>query len=139
MKYKYLDHTADAKFQAFGKSLEEAFENAALAVFNLIVKTEDVKPKIVKKISVQSRKKESLLYDFIEELLYLLDTEGFVLNKIENLKIEEKDEMFHLHAKAWGDSYKHYEVHGSAKSVTYNDMFIKEEKDQVTVQVVIDT
>ena len=50
MKYKYLDHTADAKFQAFGKSLEEAFENAALAAFNIIVKTEDVKPEIIKEI-----------------------------------------------------------------------------------------
>ncbi|MFH1505630.1 MAG: archease [archaeon] len=138
MKYKYLDHTADAKFQAFGKNLEEAFENAALAAFNIIVKTEDVKPEVVQAIKVSAKKKESLLYDFLEELFFLLDTEGFVLNKIEGLKIEERDDAFHLHAKAWGDSYKNYEVSGNLKSVTYNDMFIKEEKGKVTVQVVID-
>ena len=138
MKYKYLDHTADAKFQAFGKSLEEAFVNAALAAFNIIVKTDDVKPEIVKEIKVKANKKESLLYDFLEELFFLLDTEGFVLNKIEDVEIKEEKKAFHLHAKALGDSYKNYEVHGNLKSVTYNDMFIKEEKDNVTVQVVID-
>ena len=35
-KYKFLEHTADIKFQAFGKSLEEVFSNCAYAMFNSI-------------------------------------------------------------------------------------------------------
>ena len=35
-KYRFLLHTADAKFQAFGKTLEEAFRNAALATASLM-------------------------------------------------------------------------------------------------------
>ena len=36
MKFKYLSHTSEAKFQAFGKSIEEAFSNVALALFNML-------------------------------------------------------------------------------------------------------
>jgi SHS2 domain-containing protein len=37
--YEYLEHTADVRFRAYGKSLEQAFENAALAMLNVMVET----------------------------------------------------------------------------------------------------
>ena len=39
-QYEYLEHTADVKFLAYGKTLEEVFENAALAMFNVMIDTE---------------------------------------------------------------------------------------------------
>ena len=41
-KYKFFEHTADAKFQAYGKSVEEAFSNAALAMFSVITDTSKI-------------------------------------------------------------------------------------------------
>ena len=46
MKFKYLEHTADCKFQAFGKTLEEAFTNSALAMSNVMHPPEKIKPKL---------------------------------------------------------------------------------------------
>ena len=138
MKYKYLDHTADAKFQAYGNNLEEAFINAALATFDILYPPEKIQPKIEHKIEVSAEREESLLYDFLEQLLFLLDTEGFMLNAVKKLTITKKDNSFSLHAMISGDSYKNYEIGGNIKSVTYNDMFIKKEDDKVILQVVLD-
>jgi SHS2 domain-containing protein len=140
MKYEFLEHTADAKFRAYGANLEEAVVNAALATFSIIISPEKIEPLIKKEIKIISRKKTSLLYDFLDELLFFLDTEGFVLSNIKNLKIEN-DENFVLTCIIYGDSYKNYaSIKGNIKSVTYNEMIIDEEYsgDKVMIQVVVD-
>ncbi len=138
-KYKFLEHTADAKFQAFGKTLDEAFMNAGLAMFSVMFETENIKPKVIKKIEVNADNKESLLYNFLEELLFLLDSETFFLHKVLNLKISKRNDNFILFAEVTGDTeLDKYAIHGEVKAVTYNEMFIKEEKDKVVVQVVVD-
>jgi SHS2 domain-containing protein len=139
MKYKFLKHTADAKFQAFGKNLEEAFSNAAIAMFEVIIKTEKIEKNITKKITLEAENKESLLYKWLEELLFLLDTEFFVLNSVKNMKIKKEEKKYILKAEVTGDTFKEkYERHGAVKAVTYEEMFIKELKGKVTVQVILD-
>ncbi len=138
MKYKFLEHTADAKFQAYGKTLEEAFSNAALAMFNVITDTTDVTTDITKKIIVESENKEALLYDFLSELLVLLDSVPFLLHIVESIKIE-KNEKYKLTAVVVGDSHvSDYPINTHIKAMTYSEMFIKEEDDSVTIQVVVD-
>ncbi|MDP2909196.1 MAG: archease [Nanoarchaeota archaeon] len=139
MRYRFLKHTADAKFQAFGKNLEEAFSNAAIAMFQVIVKTEKIDKKITKKIGVKAKDKESLLYKWLEELLFLLDTEFFMLNSVKKIRIKKEKETYFLKAEISGDKFKEkYERHGAVKAVTYNEMYIKEQKGKATVQVVLD-
>ena len=93
LKYKFLNHTADMKFQASGKTLEEAFENSALALLETITKGEKIKAVKRKKIAVKGKDYESLLYNFLEEFLFLLDAEGFIASKIENLEISDNISM----------------------------------------------
>ena len=142
MKYEFLDHTADAKIRSYGQNIKEAFVNAGLAVFSLLKNPGEVKSIINKDINVESKEYSSLLYDFIEELLFLLDTEGFLLSKITNLKIEKKQGKLNLNCKIQGDNYKKYGVSGNVKSITYNDMIINQdfaEKDKkVMLQFVVD-
>ena len=69
MKYKFLSHTADIKFKAFGNSIEEVYENSALALTNIMHKG-NVKPKKRKKIIITGHDKENLLYEFLEEFLF---------------------------------------------------------------------
>lgn len=133
MKYKFLEHKADAKFQAFGKNLNEAFSNAALAMFSIMVNTKKIEGRTKKEIKVKGKDKKSLLYNFLEELLFLLDTEHFLLHKIEKLEIKNNE----LKAKIIGDKIsKKYEILGEVKAVTYNQMEIKEKP--YMVQVVVD-
>jgi len=133
-KFKFLEHTADIKFQAFGKSVEDVFKNSALAMFNSMY---DGKVKEIKsfKINVKGKDFESLLYNFLEELLFLFDSENFFVSKIKNIKIT-KD--FKLSAEVFGDNTENYEVHLDVKAITYNEMFVKKQGNKFIAQVVVD-
>lgn len=138
MKYEYLEHTADIKFKAYGKNLEEAFANAALALSNIMADVDDVKKKIKKTIEVKGGDLKSLLYNFLEEFLFLLDTQNFLLGKVNDIKIIKKNNKYKLTANATGDKAENYETKGDVKAITYNEMEIKQEKDKAMVQVVVD-
>jgi len=140
MKYKYIEHVADLKFQAFGKSLEEAFANAAIALYDFVTKTEQIEPKIEEKIEIESEDNKSLLYDFLEQFVFLIDTKQFLLHEIKEIKITRVNhEKLKLTATAVGDTAdSKYEVGGDVKAVTYNDMFIKKQDDHYVVQVLMD-
>ncbi len=137
-KYKFLEHTADAKFQAYGKNMEEAFSNAALAMFSVVTDIKKIKKEIKKEIKAEGKDLKSLLYNFLEELLFLIDTENFLLSKIEKISIKKTGIKYELEAAAIGDKADSYETHGDIKAVTYNEMEIKEEKSKAMVQVVLD-
>ncbi len=132
-QYKYLEHTADIKFQAFGKTIEEAFKNSALAMFNSM---HDGKIKENKdfKIKVQGKDNEALLYNFLEELLFLFDSKHFFLNKVKNIKIKNNK----LTAEITGDNAENYEIHIDIKAITYHEMFVKKQGNKWVVQVVLD-
>lgn len=133
-KYIFLEHTADIKFQAFGKNLNRAFENSALAMFNAMT-NEKIKAEKKKTIKIKGRDKENLLYNFLEELLFLLDTENFFLGKI---KVKIDTEKLELKAEIFGDNVKKYKPHIDIKAVTYNQMFVRNEKGRWVCQVVLD-
>lgn len=142
MKYKFLEHTADIKFQAFGNSLEEVFENSALAIQEIITQKIKIKSVIKKKIKVNGKDKEALLYDFLEEFLFLLDSEGFVLSKINRLNIKEKSGRYELGAEVIGDKASNYKFTNNVKAITYNEMKVEKKKikgkDKFICQVVVD-
>ena len=134
MSYEYLEHTADKKIKAIGKDLAEAFGEGAMAVYSIILNTKKVKAVKQHKIEIESESKKALLYDFIDELLYILDVEGFVACKIKSIEINGKK----LTALLVGDSYKNYDHHGDVKAMTYNEMDIIEEKGKATIIFVVD-
>ena len=137
--YIFLPHTADAKFQAWGKTFDEALKNAAYAMTDIITDHTQLRSYVKRKIKVTSESQEALLYDFLEQLLYLLDTDGFLLNEIKELKLLVKKNRFVLIASLLGDNHPaKYEIKTTIKAVTYQEMFVKHEKDRVTVQVVVD-
>ena len=123
MRFKFLEHTADIKFQAFGNNLEEAFKNSAIAMSKSIL-NEDVKGKLKKTIKAKGRDNERLLYDFLEELLILFDTENFLITDVKKIKIKNNE----LIAEVLGVNAEKYEMDNHIKSVTYNEMFVKRQK-----------
>jgi SHS2 domain-containing protein len=138
MKYEYFEHTADVKFKAHGKNLEEAFSNAALAMFNVMFEHDKVKENLRKNISVNGKDLKSLLYNYLEELLFLLDSEHFLLSGVERVKIDRMGDRYVLTSMVVGDKAGNYETAGDVKAVTYNEMEIKEDPSGCYVQVVLD-
>jgi SHS2 domain-containing protein len=138
MKFKFLPHTADAKFRAYGKTLEEAFANAAYAMV-FIITDDKIKSRVKQKISIKSEDEKSLLYDFLEKFLILLDTKGFLLAKVNKIKIEKAKKGFSLNAEVSGDNHaSSYQTKTTIKAVTYQEMEILKEKNRVILQVVVD-
>ncbi len=135
-KFKFLEHTADVKFQAYGKTVEEAFENSALALIEYVA---NGKVKSEKKISfnVNGKDLESLMYNFLEEILYFIDAKNFLTAKI---KITLGKDKKSLNAKIFGEKIRNEKGYMHVKAVTYNDMFIKNlgGKKGWVAQVVLD-
>jgi SHS2 domain-containing protein len=138
-KYRFLEHTADVKFQAFGNTMEEAFTNAAYALAETMTKGVKIGEKIKWKIDAGGKDDSALLYNFLEEFLFLLDAQHFVLSKIEKLEIDGDE----LEAEVIGDVASNYKFSNDVKAITYNQMFVKQEKDETgkniwVVQAVLD-
>lgn len=130
-KYEYLEHTADAKFRAYGKNLEEQFSNGAEAMFNVIVDTQEVKNTISKNIKVNGKDEKSLLFNFLDELLFLFHTDFFVFKRVKKIKIKNNE----LEAEVVGDESKNYEYRTDIKAITYNEMEITKNYIQAVVDV----
>jgi len=138
-KFKFLEHTADIKFQAFGKNLNELFENSALALKEVM--TEDkIKEKTTESIflNVDGKGEEGALHEFLEELLFLFETRGFLLSKIKKISVKQDDGEYFIEAEISGDKAENYKISDHVKAVTYNDMFVKKEKSRWVSQVVLD-
>jgi len=137
-KYDILPHTADGKFRSYGRTLEEAFVNAALATASLMWDWDKIEPRLRRAVRLAGRDREQLLVGFLGEIIYLLDTERFLLGAVDRLEIHEAGGGWTLEAVLLGDTLSdRYEIHGDVKAVTYNDMRI-EEGDGFTLQVVVD-
>ena len=79
-KYKFLEDVAiaDIAFEAYGKSLNELFENAALAIFELSADLDTVDANKKIEFELENEKLDNLLYDFLSEILFLKDSKYMV-------------------------------------------------------------
>jgi len=126
-KYQILEHKADLKIEVFGKTKEELFENAVIGM----QRAADYKPTkqptnkqlTTKQLKIKSVDLPSLLVDFLSEVLYLIETEKLVFEKVEFEKFTEKE----IEANLIGKPLKRMGVH--IKGVTYHDLDISQKKD----------
>ena len=128
LSYKCLDHATDAIIEVTAKDLKEAFSVTADAVINLTLDQDKVEEKDQKEFSAQGKDLSYLLFSWLEEITFVLITEGFAIKRIE-FDIE-KDEGYKIIAKAYGESldfHKHnFKV--EIKAPTFYDMEIRQDK-----------
>ncbi|MGH7264383.1 MAG: archease [Candidatus Rokuibacteriota bacterium] len=134
--YSYFEVAADVGVRAWGPSLEECFRQCALGVFNLIVPLEAVAPAESRESSAHGDTAEALLVNWINELLFLHDVEGFAVADVQVPRREEA----RLHADLRGepvDPSRH--PRGIlVKAATFHQLAIDQEADQVTARLVLD-
>ena len=133
--YEYFDVTADIGFRAYGKTLNEAFENAGLAIFNIISDTSNVEPKKEISFKVRSEDEISLLYDFLEELLFYHEIEFMLFSEFH----VEIDDMLQLRATIRGEAidWDRHERKTEIKAITYHKMDVRK-TDIFEVQAIVD-
>ena len=122
-KFEYFDVTADIGFYAFGKNLNEAFENAGLAMFNIISDTDNIDSDKVIEFEITSEDMVSLLYDYLEELLFYHEVEFMLFSEFD-IEIEEIDNNYNLKAIIKGESinWDKHERDCEIKAVTFHQM-----------------
>ncbi|RFT15503.1 MAG: Archease [Candidatus Saccharicenans subterraneus] len=142
-RYEILEHMADGKFRAYGRSLGECLENAALALASLMWDPERIKPEIRETIRLEATGPEQLTVKFLTELIYLLEVKSFLLGRVNEIRVEEISQngkkTYRLEAEVAGDRISpQYEIYGQVKAVTYNEMKIEKSGDGLVLQVVVD-
>ncbi len=137
-KFEFLDFaTADVCFRAYGATLDELFANAALAMFEVMVETKNVEPKIVREIEVKGEDLQSLMFCWLNELLFYVDSEGLVFAKFD-VKVDET--QMELRAKIFGepiDAEKH-KPKIDVKACTYHKMGVEKHAGKWMAQVIVD-
>lgn len=137
-QFEFFDVTADIGFYAYGNNLNEAFENSALALFNIISKTDTINPVNSKSFELDSEDKVSLLYDFLEELLFLHEIDFMLFSQF-SVSINKIDDGYHLNAIIKGDeiNWDKYYCGDEVKAITFHKMNIIEE-DVVKLSAIVD-
>lgn len=136
--FEYFDTTADIGIKVISNDLTEAFKNSALATLNLITDIDKIETKISKEIKIISEDEYGLLYDWVTELLILLDSENFIASEYD-ISITEDDEYI-LQGKITGDLYDTsiYNYKTEVKAITYHEMNIEKNENKTKIKFIVD-
>lgn len=139
-KYKFLEDVAiaDIAYEAYGKDLNELFENAAFAIFELSANlaTVDAKEKI--EFELENEKIENLLYDFLSEILFLKDSKYMVFKKVKVSVNQNKKYKLKAVLEGEGINPAKQQLENDIKAVTMHMFEVKKEKNQWKATIVVD-
>lgn len=123
-KFEVLEHTADLKIRAFGKTKEELFRNAMIGMQTSLrpkVRNKETSTKIL----IESEDLESLFVDFLSEINYLNETKLEFYNKI--IFEEFSDNL--IEAEIFGKKVSRFGL--QIKGVTFHDLDIHEQENGI--------
>ena len=131
-RFEEVEHTADLALKVHGHSLEEIFANAACGLFSLMADLGKLSPSIHREIHLGAPDRESLLVDWLNELLYLHEVEEEIYTRFEIETLSSTT----LSATAWGAKTKASKL--TVKAATFHDLEIRETEDGYLATVVFD-
>ena len=134
IRYKLIEHTADTGLIAYGKNLPEAFGNAAYGMFSIIAELDNVRETESRRIDVSGDDPESLLFEWLNRLLYYFDVDMLLFKRFEVKLLPEN----RLKAICYGEKYDplRHRLKTGIKSATYHMLRVDGEKNEV--QVILD-
>ena len=133
--FEIVNHTADVGIIAYGADVNQAFANVARALFSLITELGDVEEVLHRDIVLTAPDQESLLFEWLNELIYLFDTENIIFKRFDITQLNNTQ----LKARSYGekvDSSKH-KLKTGVKAATYH-MLKVDKGDGCKVQVLFD-
>lgn len=140
MPVKFLEDEAiaDIAFKVKEKSLELLFETAAITLFRLqtnIDKIEDVK---FFEFNLNNKEIDRLLYQFLNEIIYLKDAEFFFPSKV-TFQIK-KDNLWNISGKFFGETFDEtrHTIGNDLKAITMHNFYLKEENNNWEAYILVD-
>jgi SHS2 domain-containing protein len=130
-RFELIEHTADLGLIAYGKSLAEAFANAAYGLFSIIAGLDAVKETESRRVELSEDDPEALLFEWLNSLIYLFDVEMLLFKKFDIIYMDGHQ----LKAICYGEKYdsSRHHLKTGVKSATYHMLKVDEEKNRVQV------
>ena len=130
-RFELIEHTADMGLVAYGHDLAEAFANAAYGLFSIIADLSGVQEKESRQIELEEEDAETLLFEWLNYLLYVFDVEMLLLKRFNMERFDGSG----LKATCYGEKYdpSHHQLHRGVKSATYHMLKVDRERNQVRV------
>lgn len=142
MPYRYLEEigTADIAFEATGRDLAELFSDAANATTNVMIDNiEAIQPREARQIELSNENLEMLLFDFLQELIFLKDAERLLLRP-RVVEIDNRDDICSLKATVAGETLdaKRHDQRADVKAVTLHNFSVEQTNDRWKARVLLD-
>lgn len=124
--WEHYPHPADMGIRGFGRTKEEAFAQAALAITAIITDPQTVEPKESVEITCREQEDDLLLFDWLNALLYEMATRHVLFSRYDITIAGEQ-----LKATAWGESIDiaRHQPAVEVKAATFADLKVRREKD----------
>ena len=122
-EFELIDHTADVGIIAHGASMNQAFANAARGLFSIITDLDGIEEALHRDIEITAPDQESLLVEWLNELIYLFDVENIIFNRFDITRLNNN----YLEARIYGekvDSSRH-KLKTGVKAATYHMLKVK--------------
>ena len=134
--FRVLEHTADIGFEAFGSTRQEAFANAARALVHLMVDLNAVARREEVSFQVEGPDPASLLVNWLSEILYLFDADGWLFSDFEVRDLQDRS----LSAVARGEKFDRarHQVILLVKAITYHQLALEQTPEGWRAQVYVD-
>jgi len=134
--YELIDHTADLGMRVRGESLENLFENAGLALFDILTDVTLVRRHSRSEISLKAESVEDLFVAWLRELLYLFYVRKKLFCAFQIIKFKETS----LAAVCWGEQYdsQRHILLTEIKAVTYHELSITRTQSGWEAQAIFD-
>jgi len=135
-KYEFINHTADVGIRVWGESLQSLFENAAYSMFDILTELDKVKVKEPLGVEIEGKRTDELLADWLRNLLYKFDGEGYLLREFNIEEISKKG----LKAKVRGEKLdlSRHTLKTEIKAVTYHQLEVKKTAKGWEAQIIFD-
>ena len=134
--FEVIEHTADTGIRAFGATAAEAFENAAAGMFSLLAEPETVDDRLEFPVKVEAEDRETLLVEWLNELLYIYESNGVLLKRF----LVERLSDTALAGKAYGEAIatEKHELKTDIKAATYYQLRVARVDGGWVAEVVFD-
>ncbi len=134
--YEVFDHTADIGIHAFGHTLPELFIHAAQGMESLMVAPEQVCESVTREITVEGHDVVSLMIAWLNELVFLFDTEYLLLRTFEIHAFTETSLQGHASGEPY-DAQRH-DLSSAIKAVTWHEASVERTNDGYKARIIFD-
>ena len=134
--YEVFEHTADIGLHAYGETLPALFINAAQGMESLLVPPEQVRAVTSREISVKGHDSISLLIAWLNELIFLFDTEYLLFRDFEIATLTDTA----LTGIARGEPFDHqrHELSSAIKAATWHEAAVTQDNAGYQARIIFD-